>query len=65
MTSLSPWRLAAGAVGLSAIGACSVTSTGSGGLGAVSVDFSELILEGVLALLVLGGCAFYFLNRQR
>ena len=47
------------------IGACTVSSSGSGGLGAVSVGFSETIFEYGLALIVLIGCGFFFWNRRR
>jgi len=59
------WRRAIGVVGVLTVSACSGAPSGSGGLGAVSAGFSETIVEGALALLVLVGCGLFFWNRRR
>ena len=65
------WRRRAVWIGVACVPAvsCSITTssvtTGSGGLGAVSVGFSEAIVEFGLALIVLIGCGVFFWNRRR
>jgi hypothetical protein len=65
MTRVSVRRLTPGlVVTLFPTAACSVASSGSGGLAAVSVGFSELIVEGALVLLALVGCAVLWNSRR-